>query len=257
MSRPDDGAAAYAQKVHESTWRFAQELLAENERLRATVALLESDKRLLEEELRSTRALLEQHEQARARLQERLGKIEADSGRLAAQLEQLEQQNWIQLNLYVASYRLNGTLDRDELVRTIQEIIANLIGSEEGAIFELDRDRGLLRLVASFGVDASGLDRIPLGEGIIGRAALTGETYVAPSAAVGRPQADGLAPTAVIPLRLAETVTGAIAIFRLLPQKAGLEAVDRELFAVLGTHAAMALYCTRLHARAVAAGDGL
>jgi hypothetical protein len=44
-------------------------------------------------------------------------------------------------------------------------------------------------------------------------------------------------------------VTGAIAIYRLLPQKSGFEEVDRELFELLATHAATALYCTSLHAR--------
>jgi hypothetical protein len=42
-------------------------------------------------------------------------------------------------------------------------------------------------------------------------------------------------------------VTGAIALFRLLPQKPALEDVDHELFELLATHAATALYCTRLH----------
>ena len=50
--------------------------------------------------------------------------------------------------------------------------------------------------------------------------------------------------TACIPLVLDGKVTGAIAIFRLLPQKAGIEDVDRELFDLLATHAATALYCT-------------
>jgi hypothetical protein len=47
-------------------------------------------------------------------------------------------------------------------------------------------------------------------------------------------------------------VTGAIALFRLLPQKAGFQAVDRELFDLLATHAATALYCSGLHARLTA-----
>ena len=45
-------------------------------------------------------------------------------------------------------------------------------------------------------------------------------------------------------MKLEDRVTGAIALFRLLPQKTALEAVDRELFDLLATHAAMALYCT-------------
>jgi hypothetical protein len=50
-------------------------------------------------------------------------------------------------------------------------------------------------------------------------------------------------------LSLDGRVTGAIAIFRLLPQKAGIEDVDRELFGLLATHAAVALYCSALHAK--------
>jgi GAF domain-containing protein len=51
-------------------------------------------------------------------------------------------------------------------------------------------------------------------------------------------------------------VTGAIAIFRLLPQKVGLEEVDRELFELLATHAATALYCTQLHEQLAQAAAG-
>ena len=40
-----------------------------------------------------------------------------------------------------------------------------------------------------------------------------------------------------------------IAIFGLLPQKGGIEDLDRELFDLLATQAAFALYCTGLHAK--------
>jgi hypothetical protein len=53
---------------------------------------------------------------------------------------------------------------------------------------------------------------------------------------------------ALIPLRLGQEISGAVAIFGLLPQKNGtFEEVDLELFDLLATHAATALYCTRLH----------
>ena len=39
----------------------------------------------------------------------------------------------------------------------------------------------------------------------------------------------------------------AIAIFGLLPQKQELAPVDYELFDLLATHAATALFCTRIH----------
>jgi GAF domain-containing protein len=52
--------------------------------------------------------------------------------------------------------------------------------------------------------------------------------------------------TACVPLVVDGRVTGAVAIFRLLEHKRGLEDVDSELFSLLGTQAATALYCTRL-----------
>jgi hypothetical protein len=55
-------------------------------------------------------------------------------------------------------------------------------------------------------------------------------------------------------LTLDGRVTGAIAIFKLLPQKAGIEDLDREIFELLATHAATALYCTGLHAKLAAEG---
>ncbi len=39
---------------------------------------------------------------------------------------------------------------------------------------------------------------------------------------------------------------GVIVIFRLLPQKAGLEPIDHELFALLSAHAGVALYNAEL-----------
>jgi hypothetical protein len=52
-----------------------------------------------------------------------------------------------------------------------------------------------------------------------------------------------------VPLKLEGKVMGVIAIFRLLPQKGGIEDLDRELFDLLATQAAFALYCTGLHAK--------
>jgi hypothetical protein len=40
-------------------------------------------------------------------------------------------------------------------------------------------------------------------------------------------------------------VTGAIAVFRLLGQKQGLEDIDLQLFDLLASHAATALYSSR------------
>jgi len=268
----------YVRRVQEGTQRYAQDVLAENERLRMLVTALEGEKLLLADKARLVGELVQANEALRtlaasletetrrlqdhavalradrerfetelARLQSQLDGVKDESERYSARYAEVEQQNSNLANLYVASYRLHGTLSRKEVLDTIQEIVANLIGSEEAALFELDPAAHTLKLAASFGAGPDTRRSIPLGDGLIGRAAAAGEIYVAdPDAAPSEAEGERNL-TACIPLVLDGRVSGAIVIYRLLPQKAGVEDVDRELFDLLATHAATALYCTKLH----------
>jgi nitrate/nitrite-specific signal transduction histidine kinase len=210
--RPDTHGA-YVEKVRQGTHRYAQELREENETLRRLIAELEEESR-----------------------------------RRADQFREIEQQNSNLANLYVASYRLHGTLDRTELLAILQEIVANLIGCEEMGVFELDGEAEVLRLAAAHGIDPGRFAEIRVGAGIIGRCVRDGESFVNGSREGARlPEEAHL--TACVPLKLEGRAFGAIALFRLLPQKAaGYEPIDYELFDLLASHAATALYATRLHA---------
>jgi nitrate/nitrite-specific signal transduction histidine kinase len=181
------------------------------------------------------------------RLHELLSEIQEDRRRASARYVEVEQQNTNLANLYVASYQLHGTLDRRRVLDSIQEIVINLIGSEELAIWELNAEREELTLAASFGIDSATWGAIPLDSqsGVIGLAAVTGERFVAGQSPI-EPTGNEKGLTACIPLKLDDRVVGAIGIFKLLAQKEGLEPVDFELFDLLASHAATALYCTRL-----------
>src|SRR5262245_1818819 len=152
----DEAPGRYVRRVHEETLRYSQELLAENERLRVRVAELEAQVAGLE---------FHRHE-----LQARLSAAQADSQRFAETYGAIERQNSELANLYVASYRLHGTLDRAEVMLAIQEILANLVGCEEAAVFELDAARGVLRQIGSFGFEKGRLEEVALGQGVIGGA---------------------------------------------------------------------------------------
>ena len=123
-----------------------------------------------------------------------------------------------------------------------------MIGSEELAIFELDKPNRQLTLAASFGVDITQYARLPLDDSAISRTAQTGEMFLhePPPNNTSAPKSSL---TTCIPLKVNSTVIGVIAVFRMLPQKPTLATVDRELFELLGSHAGMALYCAGLHAR--------
>jgi GAF domain len=182
------------------------------------------------------------------RLTARLEMVEKESRTFSARYVEVEQQNTNLANLYVATYQLNGTLNREAVLAAIKEIVINLIGSEELAIWELDDETGSLQLVDSFGIDAVLWDRVGLGNGIIGNAAKTGERFVRGESTL-TPSKSERTLTAAIPLKLDERVIGVIGVFSLLQQKNGLEAVDYELFDLLASHAASALFCTRIFER--------
>ena len=244
---------SYVEKVRDDTRRYVQALLEENGKLRVLTASLESENRFLNEQVTGLQKDAEAHRVERDRLQKSLAAVEEENRRFSEQYVEVEQQNTDLASLYVASYRLHGTLDRGEALTIVQDIICNLIGSEEIAIFEADETGGALALVASLGVEPGPFRSVPLGRGVIGRCARTGQIYL-----VGRDDDAGHRPeeqalSACIPLHFDGRLLGAVAIFRLLPQKTGLVALDHELFELIATHAARALYCTELQARVAGA----
>jgi len=249
VSKGAKPAGSYPRKVQEDTRRLVDELVGENERMHALIAALRSEKLLQEEELLSAREALDRQKREQLRLQRELAEFESKTKHFTQQYAEIEQQSSNLTNLYVASYQLHGTLDRRVVLDTIQEIIANLVGSEEVAIFELEPDGKGLSLSAALGIEMDQLGRVTVGEGLIGRVAQTGETYIAGEASSEHALPQEARLTACLPLKLEDRVTGVIALFRLLPQKSGIADLDRELFDLLAVHAAMALYCTRLHAR--------
>src|SRR5438045_9505433 len=95
-----------------------------------------------------------------ASLKDRLTAIEEESRDFSARYVEVEQQNTNLANLYVASYQLHGTLDRERVLAAIKEIVINLIGSEELAIWEIDPEFKALMLIDSFGIATA--NRTPL-----------------------------------------------------------------------------------------------
>ena len=86
-------------------------------------------------------------------LRQQLSEVEGESRDFAKQFAEIEERNMNLANLYVSSYQLHGTLDRGAVLESIKEILINLIGCEELAVFELSEDAAALDLVTSFGID--------------------------------------------------------------------------------------------------------
>ena len=196
---------------------FTQDLLKENERLRFQVVHLE-------EAIKK--------------------KLEAPVDFVQRYID-VEEQNNNLANLYVASYQLHSTLDYEEVLQIILEIIINLIGGEVFAIYLLDEKTKTLNPEASEGVSLSEIPHVPLGEGIIGQSVVANESYFNdnPAEDLHELYTD---PLVCIPLTIKEDVIGTIVLFRLLQQKITFAPLDFELFTLLAGHAATAIFSSRL-----------
>jgi hypothetical protein len=256
MRNKSDDYGAYVQKVRNDTNRWLAQLKGDNENMRRQVAALESERnRLQQEKLRlleqlvSVREELSTHLEDHTTLIRRLTEAELANQRTAEQFCSVEAQNANLANLYVASYQLHGSLDRSRVLSAIKEIIVNLIGSEEFAVYERRGDA--LALIDWFGEKPTAYESVRPGDGIIGRVAATGEAFIASE----HERSAGI--TACVPLRVDGVVTGAIAVFRLLPQKDGMfESLDHELLDLLASQAGIALFSSGLRSGKAAVVEG-
>ena len=231
---------------------FTKQLLQENERLRGSLSDLEDRQNYaaqdnqewekLREELLARITGLESEKQD---VLDRLRAVEEENRQFAGRYLEIEEENNNLANLYVASYQLHSTLDLSEVLKTIIEIVINLIGGEVFAVYVLDEKTNQLSPVASEGKGLSAFPMVPLGSGVVGESVESGETACDDAL----PSDDLERPIVCIPLRIEERPIGAIAIYKLLVQKDSFAPLDHELFTLLAGHAATSIFAAQLFAQ--------
>lgn len=227
---------------------FTKELIKENERLRYRIAQLEEalEKSGNEERVRLYEERIKMLEEELNSLLERYKKVEEENKDFAAKYVEVEAENNNLANLYVASYQLHSTLDFNEVLKIVIEIIINLIGAEKFSISLMDDKTNELIPVASEGMAISDLPRVKLGVGIIGKVAKEGESYYSTDFSNIK-DIDFLNPMVCIPLKIKEHVIGVISIYKLFEQKSSFSNIDYELFNLLAGHAATAIFSSKLY----------
>jgi hypothetical protein len=228
--------------------QFTEELLAENERLRYRVVRLEEENRSLAQQTMVSQAyedLLDQMktlEEERSSLLERFKSVEEETQDFKSRYREIEDENNRLANLYIASYQLNSTLDLKEVVRISFEIIINLVGSMDFALYIADGSK--MVPVCAEGRPLASLSLITMGKGSAGRAAQDRVLYVSgddlTKASVDEPKV-------CVPLIVGDIMLGMFVVFSFLVQKTCITELDRELFKLLGGHAAMAIFAARLN----------
>jgi len=176
----------------------------------------------------------------RGQLRERLAEVEVEHRRVCDEFVEAEEQTSQLVQLFATLQQVHGADGREALLQALQEVIINVIGSEELAIYELEG--GTLRLARAFGLTTPPPAQVPLGEGALGRVAATGRRLV--------PGNEGVTPadgplTACLPLTAGRAVVGVIAVYRLLQHKVGLKPSDLAVFDLLSPNAGLALALRR------------
>jgi hypothetical protein len=195
------------------------------------------EKTRLAAELALAREAVAHADAERERLRARLAEIEAENQRMCDEYVAVQEKSTDLAHLYVALERIHGGVSRADTLAALQEIVINVVGSEELAIFERRGDR--LSLVQSFGIDPEPWRDVRIDGGAIARAA-QGQLYVAGRDGPATPGDEDI--TACIPLRVGPHVVGVIAVFRLLGHKPVLGETDQAMFELLSAHAGVALH---------------
>jgi len=229
---------------------FTKDLIKENERLRFRIAQLEEaiEKAGDEERTRLYEDRIRMLEEELNSLLERSREVEEENKDFASKYVEVETENNNLANLYVASYQLHSTLDFNEVLRIVIEIIINLIGAEKFTVFLMDDKTNELIPVASEGLSLDDMPKVKTGKGIIGKVAKEGESYFLENRAqTPTVHLDVSNPIVCIPLKIKEHVIGVISIYSLFVQKTAFTNIDYELFNLLAGHAATAIFSSRLY----------
>ena len=188
------------------------------------------------------RALLDALQEMRTRLEQ----VEKENQEFANMYVEIQEQNEALTNLYVASQRLHATFDLEEVKLIITEILAEMVGAEEFGLLVLDKSKEKLRVLAGEGIrERLPKDYLPMGEGIIGDVAATGQSFFFEPKSENEVKAH--LPLATLPMQLNGVTVGVVVIYRLLSHKKAFSPIDHQILELVAAHAASALVSARLH----------
>jgi hypothetical protein len=258
----DASQSAFVQTFFKRGAEITEELIRENERLREQVGQFEQENAALRTQLASDDTLrvalrkIEDLEREKKELVSHIQTETATATRFEAHHAHMEAEIANLANLYVALYQLHASLDLTRVTDRLRELLAQLIGAREYAIYVTSEARGELVPVAVEGdrrraptVRLRGANDPPPGAAaIVERVFLTGDAHIQEGPLAQGTRAPDAPPVACVPLRVDGRAIGVIVVYDVLPHKERFLPVDYELFKLLGAHAATALVGALLHA---------
>jgi nitrate/nitrite-specific signal transduction histidine kinase len=242
-------------KVFKKGEEFTHDLLVTNEKLRYRAIQLEDEVNSLKRtgnmpaNVAKMEETIHQLEQEKKSLLSKFKNVEEENKDFASRYVEVEEENNNLANLYVASYQLHSTLDYQEVLRIVLEVLLNLVGADRCAILLKEEGTSDMVVVASEGMQTFNFKKVKLGDGVIGKAGQSGESHFVTDLK-NLSSDDPLFPIVCIPLKIKEHILGVISVFALLEQKKErLTRIDYELFSMLAGHAATAIFSSKLYSQ--------
>jgi hypothetical protein len=131
--------------------------------------------------------------------------------------------------------RLRESAGPSDALEGIREVVSNLLGSEEMALFQVDRRSSAFPLVWSFGINPREHQWLNGSSESVLKVLLNGRTHIE--------LAGKSAPfTVLVPISLHGQTVAILAILRLLPQKTGFAKADMEVLQVLSDEAGTVIF---------------
>ncbi len=160
-------------------------------------------------------------------------------------------------SLIEASKALNSTLDLNQLLEIILRIATEKTDAEAGTIYLLDRERAEIRCTVSDAEQKIDI-RLPLGTGIAGYVAQTGEivnledAYTHPQFKATNDQRSGFRTKSMLCMPMRDAEKNIIGVFQIMNKKSGrFGPADEEFLDGLSIHAALAIRQAAMHAQVV------
>ena len=144
---------------YEKGKEFTEELLKENENLRKVIAKQNNERMELENRyvkvdvphLQRKNEILEKEVQMlleeNQNLRNQFAFVEDENQEFADRYVEVEKQNSDLISMYVASHQLHATLDYDEVIGALKDVVINMVGAEEFGVYLVDPSERCLHLL--------------------------------------------------------------------------------------------------------------
>ncbi len=226
--------------------QLVRELIAENDRLRLTIAVGEGEAgaaaRTLE---RLTREVAELEAEC-AELRSAALASRDTGGGFRDRLDDLEREHYRLAAMYVAGSQFHIATTIDDVLRTLTEILLNFVGAGRFSVYVVDEERQVLFPLLREGGELGELDELALpGDGPLAEVTARGGRWTADAPT-------GAAPGVLLqlPLRAGTRLVGLVRVERMLPQKPGLDDSDSGLLELVSEHAGVGIETAWIRAHA-------